>query len=156
MEHLPVGTIITFPSSGSDLNGSTQITNEETGEQAGLSEVYPNFSWQNPRYMMSISNKALTEAQITAFVQLSLGYIGLGRSEIAESLSLTFIRQLLHNLDRSLADPEDIEARANLMTLSALTVNGLTTLGKQGDWCLYPINAVIQNYCNVAYKSPLQ
>ena len=155
LEHLPVGTIITFPSSGSDMNGSTQITNEETGEQAGLSGVYPDFAWQNPKYMMSIGNKALSEAQITSFVQLSLGYIGLGRSEIAESISLTFMRQLLHNLDKSLADPDDLDARANLMTLGALTVNGLTTLGKQSDWCLYPINAVIQNYCKVGYKQSI-
>ena len=54
MEHLPVGTIVTFPSSGSDMNGSTQVTNDETEENAGLAEVYPNFSWQNPEYMLSI------------------------------------------------------------------------------------------------------
>ena len=41
-------------SSGSDMNGSTQITNDETEENAGLAEVYPNFSWQNPEYMLSI------------------------------------------------------------------------------------------------------
>lgn len=155
MEHLPIGTIITFPSSGSDMNGSAQITDDETGEQAGLSGVYPDFSWQNPRYMISISNKALTEAQMTAFVQLSLGYIGLGRSDIAEGLSLTLIRKLFENLDKSLQNPEDIEARGNLMALSAFTVNGLTTLGKRSDWCLYPINSMIQKYCGVHYKQAI-
>ena len=75
MEHLPVGTIVTFPSSGSDMNGSTQITNDETEENAGLAEVYPNFSWQNPEYMLSIGNEALISAQMTAYVQLALGYI---------------------------------------------------------------------------------
>ena len=72
MEHLPVGTIVTFPSSGSDMNGSTQITNDETGENVGLAEVYPNFSWQNPEYMLSIENEALISAQMTAYVQLAL------------------------------------------------------------------------------------
>lgn len=82
MEHLPVGTIVTFPSSGSDMNGSTQITNDETEENAGLAEVYPNFSWQNPEYMLSIGNEALISAQMTAYVQLALGYIGLGKSDM--------------------------------------------------------------------------
>ncbi len=50
------------------MNGSTQITNDETGENAGLSDVYPNFSWQNPEYMMSIENDSLTLAQITAWI----------------------------------------------------------------------------------------
>lgn len=152
MEHLPVGTIVTFPSSGSDMNGSTQITNDETGENAGLAEVYPNFSWQNPEYMLSIGNEALISAQMTAYVQLALGYIGLGKSDIAENTSLALMNTLLDNLDKAIADSNDVDARSTLMTTSALTVNGLTTLGKMGDWVLYPLNAIVMDYCNVAYK----
>lgn len=152
MKHLPVGTIVTFPSSGSDMNGSTQITNDETGENAGLAEVYPNFSWQNPEYMLSIENEALISAQMTAYVQLALGYIGLGKSDIAENTSLALMNTLLDNLDKAIADSNDVDARSTLMTISALTVNGLTTLGKAGDWVLYPLNAIVMDYCNVAYK----
>lgn len=152
MEHLPVGTIVTFPSSGSDMNGSTQITNDETGENVGLAEVYPNFSWQNPEYMLSIENEALISAQMTAYVQLALGYIGLGKSDIAENTSLALMNTLLDNLDRAIADSNDVDARSTLMTISALTVNGLTTLGKAGDWVLYPLNTIVMDYCNVAYK----
>ena len=152
MEHLPVGTIVTFPSSGSDMNGSTQITNDETGENVGLAEVYPNFSWQNPEYMLSIENEALISAQMTAYVQLALGYIGLGKSDIAENTSLALMNTLLDNLDKAIADSNDVDARSTLMTISALTVNGLTTLGKAGDWVLYPLNTIVMDYCNVAYK----
>lgn len=152
MEHLPVGTIVTFPSSGSDMNGSTQITNDETGENVGLAEVYPNFSWQNPEYMLSIENEALISAQMTAYVQLALGYIGLGKSDIAENTSLALMNTLLDNLDKAIADSNDVAARSTLMTISALTVNGLTTLGKAGDWVLYPLNTIVMDYCNVAYK----
>ena len=152
MEHLPVGTIVTFPSSGSDMNGSTQITNDETGENVGLAEVYPNFSWQNPEYMLSIENEALISAQMTAYVQLALGYIGLGKSDIAENTSLELMNTLLDNLDKAIADSNDVDARSTLMTISALTVNGLTTLGKAGDWVLYPLNTIVMDYCNVAYK----
>lgn len=152
MEHLPVGTIVTFPSSGSDMNGSTQITNDETEENAGLAEVYPNFSWQNPEYMLSIENEALISAQMTAYVQLALGYIGLGKSDIAENTSLALMNTLLDNLDKAIADSNDVDARSTLMTISALTVNGLTTLGKAGDWVLYPLNTIVMDYCNVAYK----
>lgn len=155
MDHLPVGTIVTFPSSGSDMNGSTQITNEKTGEQAGLSEVYPNFSWQNPEYMLSIGNEELISAQMTAFVQLSLGYIGLRRCAVSESITIALMKQLFEQLDKSLKDPNDTDSRSNLMAISAFTVNGLTTLGKQGDWCLYPVNAVVQNYCGVKYKQAI-
>ena len=55
-QHLPIGTIVTYPSSGSEMDGATQITNDVTNEQAGLSGIYPNFSWLNPRYVMSVPN----------------------------------------------------------------------------------------------------
>ncbi len=152
MEHLPFGTIVTFPSSGSDMNGSTQITNDETGENAGLSDVYPNFSWQNPEYMMSIDNASLTLAQITAFVQLSLGYIGLGKSDIAENTSAALIKTILDNLDRALINPEDLDARSTLMAVSAMSVNGMTTMGKTSDWILYPLNSIIMDYTKSSYK----
>lgn len=152
MEHLPVGTVVTFPSSGSDMNGSTQILNDETGESAGLSEVYPNFSWQNPEYMLSISQEALISAQITSFVQLSLGYVGLGISDIAENTSLALMKTILKNLDKAIANPGDIDARSNLMAASAMTVNGITTMGKTNDWVLYPLNAIIMDYTKTTYK----
>lgn len=38
------------------------------------------------------------------------------------------------------------------LILLRVTVNGLTTLGKAGDWVLYPLNAIVMDYCNVAYK----
>lgn len=59
---------------------------------------------------------------------------------------------LLDNLDKAIADSNDVDARSILMATSALTVNGLTTLGKAGDWVLYPLNAIVMDYCNVAYK----
>ena len=102
--------------------------------------------------MLSIENEALISAQMTAYVQLALGYIGLGKSDIAENTSLALMNTLLDNLDKAIADSNDVDARSTLMTISALTVNGLTTLGKAGDWVLYPLNTIVMDYCNVAYK----
>lgn len=151
-EVLPVGTIPTFPSSGSDMNGSTQITNEETGEQAGLSEVYPRFAWLNPAYVMSLPVPAMVEGQLTAFVQVSMAYLGLERSELAESAALLLMNTIRTNLKKLVQNPNDQEVRTNLMLSSALNVSGLTFMGKNGDWSMYPIQSILQNYCGVGYK----
>lgn len=152
MEHLPVGTVVTYPSSGSDMDGSTQITNDETKEQAGLSGVFPNFTWLNPAYVMSIDKESLTWAQMTSFVQVSIAYLGLERAEFAEKTALNLMKSILSNLQKSLDHPENRESRMNLMLASALNVSGLTGIGKQGDWSLYPMEGIIQNYYGVGYK----
>ena len=155
MEHLPVATIPTFPSSGSDMNGSTQITNDETREQAGLSGVYPNFTWLNPAYIRTLSVSALTEGQITAFVQLSMAYLGLERSEIAEQIVLVLMETIIRNLRKLKKESSDETARANLMLAGALNVCGLTFMGKNGDWSLYPLEGIAQEYCGVGYKQAI-
>lgn len=154
-DHLPVGTIVTFPSSGSDIDGATQITSDETGEQMGLNSIFPNFAWLNPSYMMSIDADHLVRGQITAFVQLSIGYLGLERSDVSENVAIAIMKSILRNLKKSINEPTNKEARANLMLASALTVSGVTTMGKDGDWVMYPMQAVMQNACKVPYTVSL-
>ena len=155
MEHLPVGTIPTFPSSGSDMNGSTQITNDETSEQAGLSGVYPNFTWLNPTYIAKLPVELLIQGQITSFVQVSIAYLGLERSGVAETMALALMNSIRTNLRKLVKEPENQTVRAELMITSALNVSGLTSLGKNGDWSLYPLEGIIQNYYGVGYKQAI-
>lgn len=151
-DHLPVGTIPTFPSSGSDMNGSTQITHDETGEQTGLSGVFPNFTWLNPSYVASLPLSSFIEGQLTAFVQVSIAYLGLERSGVAERMALSLMDLLREGLRKLMAEPASPRARADLMLASALNVSGLTSLGKSGDWSLYPLQAIAQRVCGMGYK----
>lgn len=119
MEHLPVGTIPTIPSSGSDMDGATQITNDKTAEQAGLADVYPNFMWLNPAYIAKLPVKALIQGQMTSFVQVSIAYVGLERSGIAEAMALaspvyfyTWTSLMKRMLDRTFA-MEPVRHRRN-------------------------------------------
>lgn len=154
-EHLPVGMIPTFPSSGSDMNGSAQITNDETTEQAGLSGVYPNFTWLNPAYITKLPVASLIEGQLTAFVQVSIAYLGLERSGIAEAMALTLMNSIRANLYKLVKEPDNQSVRTDLMVASALNVSGLTGLGKSGDWSLYPLEGIMQNYYGVGYKQAI-
>ena len=153
--HLPVGTIPTFPSSGSDMNGATQITHDETGEQAGLSGIYPDFAWLNPAYIASLPLQSFIEGQLTSFVQVSIAYLGPERSEPAERMALALMDLMRDGLRRLVADPGSYAARTDLMVAAALNVNGLTSLGKTGDWSLYPLEGIVQNYYGVGYKQAI-
>lgn len=155
LSHLPVGTIVTFPSSGSELDPDVQITNDETGKPMGLDCIYPDFAWLNPAFMMSIDTENLVKGQITAFVQLSLGYLGVERSEVSERVSLALMKSILDNLRKSIESPLNKESRANLMLASALTVSGVSTYGKDGDWAIYPLQSVMQSVCQVPYTISL-
>lgn len=153
--HLPVGTIVTYPSSGSEMNGAAQIDEDDTQEKAGLSSVYPNFAWLNPEYMMSIDKIPLAYGQLTAFVQASSGYISLEKAELTESMSACMLKAILDNLQRSIDDPTDKESRSNLMLTSAMGMSGITFFGKTGDWTLMPLTGLMQTYLDIPYTKAL-
>lgn len=154
-KHLPIGLIVTFPSSGSEMDGDLQITDDETGEQLGLAGVFPDFSFLNSDYILSLSNQQLIEAQMTTFIQVSLAFLGKERSEIAEEISILIMKQLLKNLKRAIDNPDDIVSRQKLMLLDSLNFCGLTTMGKETDWSLYTLEGIVQNCFKIGYKQAI-
>lgn len=150
-QHLPIGTIVTYPSSGSEMDGATQITNDVTKEQAGLSGIYPNFSWLNPRYVMSVPNLELAYGQITSFVQMSINFLSLENSSVSETVSIALMKEILKNLETALENPLNVEVRSNMLISSALNVSGITGFGKSGDWSMYPLQGILQEYYQVNY-----
>ena len=84
LEHLPVVTIPTNPMSGSETNADVQITLDDTGLQVGCPVGRAVFTWLNPEYLVSLPDKVLAGSQMTAFVQLSINYLNLSRSVLAE------------------------------------------------------------------------
>jgi alcohol dehydrogenase YqhD (iron-dependent ADH family) len=153
--HLPVGTVVTYPSSGSEMNGVAQIDEDDTRQKTGLSSVYPDFAWLNPEYMMSIEKIPLAYGQLTAFVQGSSGYVSLEKAELTETMSAGLLKAILDNLKRSIDAPADKEARRDLMLTTVMGMFDLTFFGKSGDWTLMPLTGLMQNYLDIPYTKAL-
>lgn len=153
--HLPVVTIVTYPSSGSEMDSSAQIDHDQTLEKRGLNSIFPTISWLNPTYMKTIPEKLLKYGQLTVFAQLSSGYLSLERSDLSESIALAFMKTVKDNLKRALEDTDDDEARKTLMLASSLSVSGMTTFGREGDWSLIPLVGMAQTILNVSYAEAM-
>jgi alcohol dehydrogenase YqhD (iron-dependent ADH family) len=152
-DSLPIGEIVTNPSSGSELNGAAQIDDDETKMHAGFSEVYPTFAWLNPTYAMSLDSRTLAYGVLTTFVQLSTGFLSPERFELSEKLTGCMMKMLLENLKKSVVDPTDVESRSNLLLVSAMNTSELFYIGRNyGDWSLIPLTGIIQNYYNTSYS----
>ena len=152
---LPVVTIPTNPMSGSETNADIQITLDESGLQAGCSVGKAVFTWLNPEYVMSLPDRVLAYGQMTAFVQLSLNYLNLTRSPLAEHYAEASMKTVLECLRRSLADKRDMDARGTLLLNSALALSGINDLGRQGEFAPYPLQSFAQRYLGLDYPHAL-
>ncbi len=155
LPHLPVVTIPTNPMSGSETNADVQLTLDETGMQVGCPVGKAVFTWLNPAYLASLPNKVLAYGQMTAFVQLSINYLNLSRSVLAEHYAEGSMKTILECLRRSLADTNDLDARGSLLLNSALSLSGINDLGRSPEFAPYPLQSFAQRYLGLDYPRAL-
>lgn len=155
LDHLPVVTIPTNPMSGSETNEDIQITLDESGLQVGAPMAYASFTWLNPEYVKALPDSILTYGQMTAFVQLSCNYLNLTRSMLAEQFAEASMKTILSSLRKSLADPDDLDARGTLMLCSALGISGINELGREIEFVPYPLQSFAQQYLGLNYPQAL-
>ncbi|MFV0662798.1 MAG: iron-containing alcohol dehydrogenase [Denitromonas sp.] len=140
---LPLFSILTLAATGSEMNPSAVVTNEDTREKffIGAAALYPRVSIVNPELMRGVSRDYLVysasdviahliEAYFTASVHPKL------QSRLVESLILTVIE----TTEALLADPADDDARAQFAWAATLALNGLTYSGAAGF--SYPNHAI--------------
>ena len=152
---LPVVTIPTNPMSGSETNADVQITLDESGLQVGCGVGNAVFTWLNPEYVMSLPEHILAYGQMTAFVQVSINYLNLTRSPLAEHYAEVSMKTILECLRRSLADKSDRDARGTLLLNSALALSGINDLGREGEFAPYPLQSFAQRYLGLDYPHAL-
>ena len=152
---LPVVTVPTNPMSGSETNADVQITLDESGLQVGCGVGKAVFTWLNPDYVMSLPDNILAYGQMTAFVQVSINYLNLTRSPLAEHYAEASMKTVLECLRRSLADKNDTDARGTLLLNSALALSGINDLGREGEFAPYPLQSFAQRYLGLDYPHAL-
>lgn len=151
--YLPVGMIPTYPSSGSEMNGGAQLTEDASEAQFGIGQQYPLFAWLNPEYIRELPASSLIKGAFSSFIQLSTFYVAQGRSEIGEAIAAAYMETILHNLRVLQKDPDNPEARENLLVAGALNEAGYTKMGKQLEGMIIIVQTMLQKYSGIDYKA---
>lgn len=142
-EALPVASILTLSATGSEMNGGSVITNLNENLKLSLSSqlLKPVFSILDPTYTMSVSPYQTAAGVVDIMSHLFEQYFspdkeGFIQSRIMEAL----LKTVIHFAPIVMKDPHNYEARAHIMWASSLSLNGLTSLGKEStDWATHLI-----------------
>ena len=139
---LPLGTVLTLPATGSEMNNGSVITRKAT--QAKLAfrsvHVFPRFSVLDPTKTYTLPQQQVANGLVDAFVHITEQYLtypvqALAQDRFAEGL----LRTLIEIAPQALAAPEDYTARSNLMWTATLALNGLIGAGVPQDWATHMI-----------------
>jgi len=136
-EALPVGTVLTIAASGSEGSTDSVVTNENGMYKrcADGDILRPKFSIMNPELTMSLppyqTASGITDIMAHCMERL---FSHTKDVEITDRLLEAILLTMIKEGKRVMADPDNYEARANIMWAGMVAHNNITGVGRQQDW----------------------
>ncbi|MBR1889768.1 MAG: iron-containing alcohol dehydrogenase [Alloprevotella sp.] len=143
---LPVGAILTMVGTGSEMNGGSVITNHAEGLKIGKvfdERVMPRFSVLNPRFTFSLPKYQMTAGFFDIMSHLMEQYFSNDDDNTSDYLNEGLMRSLISSSLRAVENPEDYEARSNIMWTATWALNTLLKCAKTQDWMVHMIGQAI-------------
>ena len=157
-EIVPVGCILTMAGTGSEMNAGSVITNHETHQKIGHvfgDEVMPKFSLLNPKYTMSLPRKQMVAGIYDIFNHICEQYFSGDDDNTSDYIAEGLMRSVINASRIAVKDPEDYEARSNLMWCATWALNTLIAMGKTTDWEVHMIGQAIGAYTDATHGMTL-
>jgi NADP-dependent alcohol dehydrogenase len=136
---LPLGTVLTLPATGSEMNGNSVITRWETHEKLafGSDHVMPVFSILDPEVVFSLPKIQVSNGIVDAFVHVMEQYLTYPvNSPVQDRFAESVLITLIEEGPKVLADRMGYEAAANFMWAATMALNGV---GVPQDWATHQI-----------------
>ena len=148
-EIVPVGTILTMTGTASEMNGGSVITNEEVTIKTGRvygPEGYPKFSILNPEFTYSVPQKQMVSGVFDVMSHLMEQYFSGNDDNTTDYVIEAVMKSLINSSRIAVKNPEDYEARSNIMWCATLGLNTVTGLSKTQDWEVHNIEHQLGAY----------
>ena len=150
---LPLGVIVTVAGTGSEMNGGAVITNEAQKVKTGRDypAANPRFALMDPTYTYSVPKFQLASGGFDILSHIMETYFSPCDAEnVSDDISEALMRGVIRDLRASLANPEDYDARSNLMWESTMAENRIIKLGKKCDFQCHQMEHQLGAYtdCN--------
>ena len=139
---LPVGCILTMAGTGSEMNGGCVITDAKNNFKTGHvfdSRLMPKFSILNPRYTMTVPLDQMKAGIYDIMNHIFEQYFSDFDDNTSDYLSEGLMRSLIVASRAAVRDPQNYEARSNIMWTATWALNTLIKCGKTEDWMVQMI-----------------
>jgi NADP-dependent alcohol dehydrogenase len=134
---LPVGTVLTLPATGSESNSTGVITRKSLKAKLFFASeaTYPVFSILDPAKTFTLPERQVANGIVDAFVHVTEQYLTCpAGGHVQDRFSEGLLSTLMELGPRVLAEPDNLEVRANIMWAATLALNGLIGAGVPQDW----------------------
>lgn len=156
----PLGVVLTLSATGSEMSNSSVITKDEGMLKRGMTSdyCYPKFSLLNPELTYTLPAYQ-TACGCTDIILHTLERYFTAKStrqlELVDGIAATLMRDTMRNAKIALREPDNYDARAEIMWCGTLSHNGITGDRPLGDWACHQLEHELSGMFGVAHGAGL-
>ncbi|WP_392560475.1 iron-containing alcohol dehydrogenase [Orbus mooreae] len=139
---LPLGTVLTLPATGSEMNCRGVITRAETQEKLSFRNelIFPQFSVLDPTKTYSLPQRQLENGLVDSFVHTIEQYLTYPTdAKIPDYFAEGVLKTLIEIAPDVINKKDDYSSRANFMWAATIALNGILATGVPEDWTTHRI-----------------
>lgn len=155
---IPIGSVLTMVGTGSEMNGGSVITNPSKGLKNGKvygPALYPKFTILNPRFTMTVPQRQMVAGIFDIMSHILEQYLSGDDDNVSDYLSEGLMRSLIHSSRIAVKNPQDYEARSNIMWTATWALNTLIGCSKSQDWEVHMLGHAISAHTDATHGMTL-
>lgn len=155
---LPVACVLTLAATGSEMSTSSVITNEEGWLKKGYNSdiLRPVCAFMNPELLYTLPPYQTACGVVDIMMHTFERYFSPGgANEMTDRIAEALLKTVMQFGVISYNEPQNYEARSEVMWAGSLSHNHLTGLGRKGDWACHQMEHEIGGMFDVAHGAGL-
>ena len=156
---IPIGCVLTMVGTGSEMNTGSVITNQDTKEKIGHvfadESIMPKFSILNPKFTLTLPYEQMVAGIYDIFNHICEQYFSGNDDNTSDYISEGLMHSLIHSSRIAIKDPQNYEARSNIMWTATWALNTLVAKGKSTDWMVHMLGQAVGGVTNATHGMTL-
>ena len=155
---LPVGCVLTMVGTGSEMNGGAVITDHANKRKIGKvfgPELFPKFAILNPEYTYTLPHEQMVAGFFDIMSHIMEQYFSGHDNNTSDYLAEGLMRSLIDASRIAVREPQNYEARSNIMWTATWALNTLLSRGKTGDWQVHMLGHAIGAHTDATHGMTL-
>lgn len=148
-DFIPMGAVVTAFGTGAEMNNGAVITNEEKKQKSPLVGNFFTFAVLNPSYTMTMKTGQVLSGAFDSLSHCIETYMGTPRNEnVSDDINEAVQKNIIRNIRNTMVNPQDEEARSELIWDAAMAENGVLKIGKVTDFQCHMLEHQLGAYTN--------
>ncbi|MBQ6782454.1 MAG: iron-containing alcohol dehydrogenase [Acholeplasmatales bacterium] len=157
-ECVPIGSILTMVGTGSEMNGGSVITNTEQKLKIGKvfgAYNFPKFAILDPTLTYTVPRYQMVAGIFDIMSHIMEQYFSDNDDTASDYIMEGLMRGLISASRVAIKNPQDYDARSNIMWIATWALNTLVSKGKTEDWEVHMIGQAIGAVTNATHGMTL-